>query len=118
MGQLPCFDDLKKLAETDPQAFDAYRKTLCHEFIDSIPKGHRQRLRAVQFRVDNVIHRAKTPMAGLIKVSEMMHDSLYSLSTKLYELSETPGAPELNHTQAPVIDMRRWAANRRSRKNH
>ncbi len=83
MGQLPEFDTLKQLAESDPKAFDELRQAYCQEFIGSVPCRHKQRMQAIQHRVDTVITRSKTPMAGLIKVSCMMHDSLSRLASQL-----------------------------------
>lgn len=93
MGDLPCFDELKALAEADPKAFDRFRQNVCEEFINSIPRSHQRRLHGMQFRINHEIRRAKTPLAGVIKVSSMMHDSLYELSEHLHELKEYALAP-------------------------
>ncbi len=93
MTQLPCFEELKELAIQDPEAFERLRQKSCHSYINSIPAHHRQRLRAVQFRVDQEIRKARTPMAGLVKVSGMMHDSFYLMAEKLEELSTLVGSP-------------------------
>jgi len=117
MAPLPDFDELKEMAERDPEEFENYRMSMCEAFIDSIPVPHRQRLRAVQFRVNTVIHRAKTPMAGLLKVSGMMHDSLYSLSEHLIELNELPlGAPLVptRHELDNVVEIGSWVAKRKA----
>lgn len=115
MAQLLCFDALREMAESDPKGFEQYREAICNDFIDSIPAAHQQRLRAVQFRVNRVIYRAKTPMAGLIKVSGMMHDSLNQLSTRLLELNDAPFQqlrPQPQVNLADVVDLRAWQLER------
>jgi len=120
MAQLLCFDELKEMAERDPEGFENYRKLMCNQFIDSIPAPHRPRLRAVQFRVNTVIHRAKTPLAGLLKVSGMMHDSLQTLSVHLHDLHEFPYTdlrPRSESPLADVVDLSVWR-HRRQRRTH
>ncbi|RDE22779.1 DUF3135 domain-containing protein [Motiliproteus coralliicola] len=83
MEQLPKFDDLMALADADPEAFDNLRQRACQQYIQTVPRAHRHKLRAVQHRVEVTLQRAKSPMAGVIQLSGMMHDSLHQLSTKL-----------------------------------
>lgn len=117
MGELPCFDKLKTLAAEDPVAFDRFRQDMCQDFINSIPPAHRPRMQAIQFRVDHAIRRAKTPLAGLILVSGMMHDSLRQLSWRLEDLKEfaldptreAPPAPPL----AEIVYLDQWRRRRR-----
>ncbi|WP_207061983.1 DUF3135 domain-containing protein [Motiliproteus sp. SC1-56] len=116
MGELPGFDELKELARTDPQAFDRLRQTVCEEFINSIPAAHQRRLKGVQFRVNHEIRRAKTPLAGLIKVSGMMHDSLHELSDHLQELKRCTTLPLARQAPRPatvtavaeVVSLEQW----------
>ena len=64
MELLPEFDDLVALADADPQAFDDLRQRACQQYIQTVPRAHRHKLRAVQHRVEVTLQRAKTPIAG------------------------------------------------------
>ena len=113
MAPLPEFEQLVTLAERDPEAFEKMRQTACQQFIATVPKAHRQRLTAVQHRVEMEIRRAKTPLAGLLKVSCMMHDSLYELTSKWIEFNRFAHRP-FNPTQtqpssrAEIINFQDW----------
>ncbi len=58
---LPSFDELKELAENNPQAFDELKKELCEEAITYATEGMRPRLRAQQTHIDRMIGRCKNP---------------------------------------------------------
>ena len=65
-------DRLTRLAAEDPEAFEAERRRLVEELIDSAPDHQRQRLRGLQWRVDTVREHAPTPMAACLRISGMM----------------------------------------------
>ena len=120
MNQLPCFETLKELANQDPEAFEEFRQQSCLEYIETIPTPHRNRLRAVQFRVDYEIRNAKTPMAGLVKVSAMMHDSFYRMSRKLSQFTDLVSDPDYTPpTDKPdnIISISEWNARTKDSKN-
>ncbi len=123
MGQLPAFDDLVALADKDPEAFERFRQQTCQQFIETIPNKHQHRLKAVQNRVEMELNHAKTPMAGLLRVSSMMHDSFYRLTTKLVQvnrlakgeissISTPPSAP------AEIVSLSEWKATVQSDRHH
>ena len=70
------FDDWAELAQSDPAAFEARRKQAIEELIQRMPEHKQQRMRCLQWKIDQVRDRAKTPMAACIKLSELMWDSL------------------------------------------
>lgn len=111
MGQLPAFDQLKEFAERDPEGFEALRESYCEAFIASIPPANRGRLRAVQFRVNRVIHAAPNPLAGLIQVSGMMHDSLAHLRWQIQDLAAGP-SPGAEPARARIIHLDDWRRGR------
>ncbi len=115
MGQLPAFEELIELAEKDPEAFEIFRQQACLEFIENTPTPHQQRLMAVQNRVEMTLHRAKTPMAGLLQLSSMMHDSFYQLTTRLEDIHQlAQGKKRLNlrpaKPLATIINLDDWKA--------
>ncbi len=88
---LPSFDELVKLAQTDPEAFEKLRKSHVEDLIESAPEHTQRRLKGLQFQVDMIRRRSKNPMGACVEISKMMYDSLYHLRETIKE-SES-GAP-------------------------
>ena len=90
------FDDWSQLAKADPSAFEARRLALIEEFLLQFPQPDQQRLRGLQFRIDMVRRRARTPMGACLKISSMMWESLlgsHGLKTALDGLLCDPVRP-------------------------
>ena len=90
------FDDWANLARTDPQAFEARRKTLLDAAIDRAPAARQQRLRGLQWRVDQIRRTSSTPLGACMKISYLMWDTLLGprgLVESLARLGELPGGP-------------------------
>ena len=83
MTDLPDFDKLKELAQTDPDALLRLKDDLINAFIASAPLDQQARLKALQWRIDQEAEKAKSPMAACIAISGMMHDSFDALRDAL-----------------------------------
>ena len=70
------FDTWSELANTDPDAFERQRTDLVDSVIELSNKERQQRLRRLQWRIDQVRARAPTPLAACIRLSSMMWDSV------------------------------------------
>ncbi len=70
------FDEWAALAREDPQAFEKMRLAAIDEYIASVPDTHRQRLRRLQWRIDQERRLARNPMSACLRISRMMWDSL------------------------------------------
>ena len=70
------FEHWSHLASEDPEAFEARRQALIEDLINSAPRHRQPRLRGLQWRLDMVRQRSRTPLAACIRMSEMMWDSL------------------------------------------
>lgn len=70
------FDEWSQLAKDDPFAFEARRVALIEEYLRQFPQSGQRRLRGLQFRIDMVRRRARTPMGACLKISSMMWESL------------------------------------------
>jgi hypothetical protein len=113
------FDEWSRLAKVDPSAFEARRLALIEEFLRQFPQPDQQRLRGLQFRIDMVRRRARTPMGACLKISSMMWESLlgsHGLKTALDNLLAYPNhtvpTPFLPHSpamSARVIPFRKPA---------
>jgi len=66
------FDTWSSLAKDDPASFEALRKAAIEEAIRNAPQERQQYLRALQWRIDQERHRAKTPLGACIRISRMM----------------------------------------------
>lgn len=58
---LPSFDELKALAEKDPEQLEALRHQLSMEFIDSLPEDRQGPLLSQQSHIDRIIERGNNP---------------------------------------------------------
>ncbi len=70
------FDQWSELARTNPDAFEAKRAEFIEQTIQRMPAEKQQRMRCLQWKIDQVREQAGNPMAACIKLSEMMWDSL------------------------------------------
>ncbi len=102
--QIPDFDTLKEIAEKNPEALESYRQHLISSVIMDAPTEFRARLRGLQFQIDCQRHLQSTPLAACIKISQMMHDSLFNLTGLLNKFSaHSPLLPGEN-TLSPAED--------------
>ncbi|WP_434358010.1 DUF3135 domain-containing protein [Parasalinivibrio latis] len=61
MTTLPSFDELKRLAETDPLQLEALRMSLSESVINDAPEENRPKLRAMMSHINRVIAHGKNP---------------------------------------------------------
>ena len=87
------FDVWMNLAQTDPEKFEALRAEVIERVIDSVTDDRKIHLRRLQWRIDQVRGRSKTPMAATMAISRMMWDSFHDLRGHYQELfgDETGG---------------------------
>ncbi len=71
------FDYLTGLAQSDPSEFERLRMNVIDSFIATLPFERRQRMRRLQWRIDQE-RRNHTPMGACLKLSKMMWDHLLS----------------------------------------
>ena len=106
---LPSFDELLKLAQTNPEQLEELRQRMVEETINSAPDGIKRRLRGLQFQIDAERQIASNPMASCIRISKMMHDRLFELREFIepgeQNMMSTPAAS----TGADVIPFRQPA---------
>ncbi len=91
------FDQWAELAKSDPEAFEARRAATIEAVIQQMPAHKQQRMRCLQWKIDQVRNRAANPMAACIKLSEMMWDSLVGpggLRDTLEQVSEGRFQPQ------------------------
>jgi len=69
------FDAWRVLASRNPEEFEAERRKVLEAVIARAPEKRRQRLRGLQWRVDQVRGRSSSPMAACISLADMMWES-------------------------------------------
>ena len=95
-ARLPAFDVLVDMARNDPQGLEALRTRLTRQVIDTASNDiARRRLEGLQFKVEAVRKKARSPLAACMHISEMMCHSLA-------ELHKSIVAPDECSQMAPV----------------
>ena len=90
--ELPCHEDLSKLARDDPEAYEALRRDLIGRFIEQAPDRIKPRLNGIQFRVDHVRNMSRSALGSAVKVYELMWKSFLSLNYNWQDFSKTKDA--------------------------
>ncbi|OUS00246.1 hypothetical protein A9Q81_10780 [Gammaproteobacteria bacterium 42_54_T18] len=108
------FEELLRLAQSDPDKLEQLRIQWCEQIIHEAPSEYRRKLRGLQFRIDMERRKAKNPMAACISLSGMMHDSFDRLRYALNDATDSTGTnsllnDEMQNTQelATVLPFRR-----------
>ncbi len=90
------FEYWAQLWKQDPEAFEAERARMMEMLIACAPEEKRQRISAIQWRVDMVRKQAKTPMAASLRIQQMMWESLLGEHGLLNALEALKGAQKLD----------------------
>ena len=70
------FDEWAGLAKSDPESFEARRREIIESAIARSKPEQQQRLRCMQWKIDQIRDRSPTPLSACVKISNMMWDSL------------------------------------------
>lgn len=79
------FDEWMELAKNNPEEFEAERIRKIEAFLSKVPEEKLQRLRGLQWQIDQTRKLAHTPMASCIAISNMMWESVHRLKEHHYE---------------------------------
>jgi hypothetical protein len=97
------FDAWSEMARTDPGTFERMRLAAIERAIERASASNRQRLRCLQWRIDQERRLAKNPMAACLRISRMMWRTVLGpggLNDRFGELqglfSERPGERQAN----------------------
>lgn len=89
------FDYWTTLANQDPDAFEELRLAVIDELISEAPKQLQQRLRCLQWRIDQERDRAQNPLAACIRISNMMWEKVLGKNGFLESLQSVTDSPSL-----------------------
>jgi hypothetical protein len=71
------FDFLTELAQSNPSEFERLRMDAIESYITTLPAERQQRMRRLQWRIDQE-RRNHSPMGACLRLSKMMWDHLLS----------------------------------------
>lgn len=80
---LPSHDALSRLARDDPQSFENLRLELIESCINGARETIQLRLRQLQFRIDGIRKRSRSPLGAAIKIQALMWDSFLRMDNEL-----------------------------------
>jgi len=80
------FDQWMNLARDHPETFERVRLEAIEAYFDQIPPQRQSLLRHLQWRIDMEIQRSRTPLAGCLRIHQMMMESLDRQKTAVDEL--------------------------------
>jgi hypothetical protein len=83
---LPSHEILARLALDDPRAFEELRSAMIENCIARAPQKIQCRLRQLQFRVDGIRRRSRSPLGALMKIQSLMWDSYFQLNAEMQDM--------------------------------
>ena len=81
----PDHETLARLARENPRSFETLRRQLIESLINDSPDAIQLRLRQLQFRIDGIRQRSRSPLGAVIKIQKLMWDSFLRLNDDLQE---------------------------------
>jgi len=67
----PDFEELLDLAKNDPELFEAKRLEYIEHYFTKVPVEKQQRLRGLQWQIDQTRNLARTPMSSCLSLMDM-----------------------------------------------
>jgi hypothetical protein len=100
------FEQWAKLAHDDPQAFETLRSRAIDDFFSRIPPGqHQQRLRCLQWRIDQVRDHSSNSMSACLRLYAMMWDRVVSQGGMLDALQGIESGGPSDLPKAGILDF-------------
>ncbi|MCB1790968.1 MAG: DUF3135 domain-containing protein [Gammaproteobacteria bacterium] len=96
------FDTWSEVARTNPEAFEAMRLKAIEDVIAGAPEHNRERLRRLQWRIDQERRLARTPMAACMRISRMMWRAVLGPNGLNDRLAELQGMFSGDAESSPV----------------
>jgi hypothetical protein len=91
------FDEWAKLARSDPHAFEVQRRQIIDRAILQAPLHKQQRLRCMQWKLDQIRSTSRTPMVACLRMNRMLWEAVAGDHGLLASLTR----PDLAHRRAP-----------------
>lgn len=107
------FDTWAEMARKDPQAFELERKLLIERAIMKAPPEKRQRLRCLQWKLDQIRDLASTPMSACLQINRLLWEHICSergLLRSIERLQSLAGDPEAPPSTAKILQFHEGAS--------
>lgn len=104
------FDTWSELARENPELFESLRRQAIERVIAEAPAANRERLRRLQWRIDQERRLAGTPLAACMRISRMMWKAVLGrggLQQRIGELQQYDGTAPVDLAPAPVVAFAR-----------
>jgi hypothetical protein len=85
------FDEWAELAATDLTEFETQRRRVIEAAIRQAPASKQQRLRCLQWKLEQIRNTARTPMVACLRMNRMLWDALAGDAGLLARLHEATG---------------------------
>ncbi len=95
----PDFDHWAALAEQDPELFEIERSSLLEAAICRAPMQKQQRLRCLQWKLDQIRKTSSTPMVASLRMNRLLWEAVAGKNGLIEQLNHLQ-APD-NHQQMP-----------------
>jgi len=102
--KLPDFDQLRTLAERQPEALESLRTELINAVINQANGETKQRLRGLQFQIDAQRQLHKNPLGACIKISRMMTESFHEMIDRLNQPATVKTANSAKVYQLELVE--------------
>jgi hypothetical protein len=96
------FDSWATLARTNPQAFEIKRKKSVEQAISRASPQRQQRLRCLQWQLDQIRNTSRTPLAASIRMQRMLWEKLAG-DAGLLACLQGSNAPASQHRHTATI---------------
>jgi hypothetical protein len=96
-------DEWQRLAREDPNEFERQRQIAIDSLIEQAPPELRERLWALQSRIDLERRRAKTPLEATLRLHSMMWERFGQLRETLLALTGQGPPPQARSTGARIL---------------
>ena len=101
------FDAWARLAKENPQEFERQREHALRAAIEGASPQHRERLEAMQDRIDGERKHAQTPLASCARINSLMWAGFFRLRKELGKLDgKGAPAPLARSESAPLTTAR------------
>ena len=106
-GQTTLFDSLIDLKD-DQEAFDKLTKQVMEDYISSMPEDRQERMRRMQWKIDQELNKYKNPTNRYNHMVEMFYDHIEKFYSKDGKINMEPQV----HTKAPVLEFKKKKKNK------
>jgi len=101
------FDGWAELARSDPDAFEVKRKNILEDAIRQASPQRRQRLRCLQWQLDQIRYTSRTPLAACLRMQRLLWEKLTGEAGLLASLLGTADGMRPLRRNATILNFRR-----------